>query len=623
MTRQRARSDARGLPIGRARYIPSPMDLRDRPFVLLDDARQAPGAVPARLYRDPVRVLTAHRPDDVRAVLDGVRTALASGLSVAGLLAYEAGAAFEPGLRRSGSRPEVPLAWFGLFDGWQSVADVAAMLPDPAGARLGAPRPLIAREEYGQRFDAVQALIAAGDLYQANLTFPAAVPALGDPLAVYAAVRGRAAAGWGAVVSTGAEAGGATILSFSPELFFALDGDALTARPMKGTARRLAEPAADAAVAAALIADPKQRAENLMIVDLLRNDLSRVARPGSVAVPALFAVETYPTVHQMTSTVTATLAEGRDAVDVLAAAFPCGSITGAPKRRAIEALATIEGAPRGIYTGSIGRIDAPGASGAEAQFSVAIRTLTLPGGGGEAIMGLGGGIVADSSVDAEWDEALAKGAFLVAGQRRVDLIETMAFDPHQGLLRIERHLARLRASATALGIGFDRHGVRNELQAATFRLRAPARVRLVVGEGGATAIEVAPMPASSAEPVAVALVPLPVAPADWRLRHKTSDRGFYDVARRAAGTAEVVFVDPAGRLTEGSFTSVFVPRGDRLATPPLALGLLPGVLRAELIETGRAVEEELRPADLAGGFFVGNAVRGLVAARLVEDVAAQ
>ncbi len=596
------------MPIRAAQYIPAAMK---PPFVLLDDAR-AVGA-PARLYRDPVSVLTAHAPADVHALLTAVRAGTAAGLSAAGFLSYDAAAAFEPRLVAGLSDPTVPLAWFGLFEGWDEVADVPAWLPDPAGARVGAARPLISRETYGARFAAVRALIAAGDLYQANLTFPAAVPLLGDPLAVYAAVRGRAAAGWGAVVATG----DAMILSFSPELFVALDGGALTARPMKGTARRLADPVADAGIARSLADDPKQRAENLMIVDLMRNDLSRVAEPGSVAVPTLFAVETYPTVHQMTSTVTATLAPDKDAVDVLAAAFPCGSITGAPKLRAMEALAAIEDAPRGLYTGAIGRIDAAsGKAGGGAQFNVAIRTLTVQAGAAEARMGLGGGIVADSNVDAEWDEALAKGAFLVAGQRPVDLIETMAFDPEIGLLRLDRHMARLRLSAAALGIGLDRHGLRNELQAATFRLRQPARVRVAVATGGAVGIEVAPMPVAVAGPLEVAIVPLPVAPSDWRLRHKTSDRGFYDMARTAAGTAEVVFVDPAGRLTEGSFTSLFVPRGDRLATPPLALGLLPGVLRAELIDEGRVVEAELRTADLASGFFVGNALRGLMPATL-------
>ena len=568
------------------------------PFVLLDDART--GGAPARLYRAPVRVLSAQTPAEVSALLEQLRAAGRDGLHAAGYLSYEAGSAFEPSLPVPPAGPL--LAWFGLFERGQDV-DAPALLPDPAGARVLPPVPLIGRNAYDRRFAAVQELIAAGDLYQANLTFAATVPFLGDPLALYAAVRARAAAGWGGIVWTGDE----LILSFSPELFFALEGGRVTCRPMKGTARRGATAAEDGVAAAALAADAKVRAENLMIVDLIRNDLSRVAVPGSVKTPALFDVERYPTVLQMTSAVTARLADGRDAVDLLAAAFPCGSITGAPKLRAVQALHEIEEAARGIYTGSIGRVDADGS----AQFNVAIRTLSVRD--GQATMGLGGGIVADSRVDAEWDEALAKGAFLTAGQRSVDLIETMAFDPVEGIARLDRHLARMKASADTLGFRFDRHAARNELQAATFRLRTPRRIRLLLAGSGRLAIEVGPMPAM-VERMRVAVVPLPVAGADWRLRHKSSDRRFYDEARRAAGTDEVILEDAHGFLTEGSFTSVFVERDGMLVTPPLARGLLPGVLREQLIEAGRVREGELTRADLAGGFFVGNAVRGLVPA---------
>ena len=232
---------------------------------------------------------------------------------------------------------------------------------------------------------------------------------------------------------------------------------------------------------------------------------------------------------------------------------------------------------------------------------------------GAATMSLGSGIVADSVADAEWAECQAKGAFVTAGQRPFDLIETMAFDPEDGLTRLEAHLARMKASAERLGFTFDRHTARNELQAATFRLRGPRRIRLLLSPSGAIAIEAAPLPQSPPE-AHVAIVPLPVASADFRLRHKTSARGFYDAARKAAGTFEVVFEDADGFLTEGSFTSLFVPRGDELATPPLRHGLLPGILRAALLESGRAIEAPLTRADLTDGFFIGNAVRGLIPA---------
>ena len=481
-----------------------------------------------------------------------------------------------------------------------------ATLPDPAGAWIGAPVPAVTRDAYMAQVRAVLDLIAAGDIYQANLSYRATVALAGDPLAAYAQLRVKARAGHGAVVATGRD----TILSLSPELFFQLRGDQLLARPMKGTATRSDDPATDAARVAALAADPKQRAENLMIVDLLRNDLARVAVPGSVAVPELFRVEHFPTVHQLTSTVTATLAPGRDAVDVVAAAFPCGSITGAPKLRAMAAIAALEASPRGVYTGSIGRIDAAG----DASFNVAIRTLAIRG--DQASLSLGAGIVADSDPASEWDECAAKGAFVGDDVARFDLIETMAFDPHAGLALLERHLARLSASAAALGFRFDRHAARNELQAATFRLRTPRRVRLLLAPSGIVAVEVSAPPPTPQRPLTLAVVSLPVSPADLRLRHKTSDRAFYDDARRAAGTDEVIF-EHAGQLTEGSFTSLFVRRADGLlVTPPADPGLLPGVLRAELLATGRAVEGPLTRADLTGDVLVGNALRGLLPARL-------
>jgi len=401
------------------------------------------------------------------------------------------------------------------------------------------------------------------------------------------------------------------LLSLSPELFFALKDGRITTKPMKGTAERAGDPAEDARRIAHLQKDAKQRAENLMIVDLLRNDVSRVAQAGSVAVPDLFHVESYPTVHQMISTVTAQLAPGKTVADLLRAIYPCGSITGAPKIRAMEIIGDVEPEPRGIYTGSIGRIDANG----DAAFNVAIRTLHLPKDATVATLGLGGGIVADSQVDEEWAECLAKGRF-VADPRCFDLIETMLFDPEQGMPLLNRHLARLQVSADALGFTLDRHDARNLLQAATFRLDAPKRIRLLLSRQGQMAIEAADLPTRAAGPASVRLAALPVDADDFRLRHKTTDRAFYDEARLSEGCFEVVFFDPDGFLTEGSFTNVFVERGGQLLTPPLSRGLLPGVLRTELIDSGRAIEADLTAEDLAGGFFIGNALRGLMPAIL-------
>jgi para-aminobenzoate synthetase/4-amino-4-deoxychorismate lyase len=581
------------------------------PFVLLDDARS--GGAAARLFTHPQRIAVARTAAEVRALGRFVAAARAEGLPVAGFLSYEAGHAFEPKLARleRDARPgEAPLGWFAAFREVRLVApgDMPALLPDPAGAWAGTPEPLVSRADYFRALARVKAYIAAGDIYQANLTFPARVPVQGDPLAFYARLR-RAAAGWGGVVFTGEH----WLLSASPELFYTRAGDRLTARPMKGTSARRADPAEDAAAARRLTEDPKERAENLMIVDLLRNDFSRVAAPGSVAVPRLFEVETYPTVHQMTSTVTATLADpGLPPFGVVEALFPCGSVTGAPKIRSMEIIAELERAPRGPYTGSIG-----GWTDAGESFNVAIRTLVMGVGDDHARLGLGSGVVADSQAAAEWQECLDKGAFVRDGAARFDLISTMRFDPVDGIADLERHLTRMKASAEALGFPFDRHGVRNELQAATFRLAGARRLRLLLSPSGAVAIEVRPLPPVPADIVDVALAPLPVSSSDFRLRHKTSDRGFYDAARRAGDRFESVFVDPAGFLTEGSFTNLFVEQDGILVTPPLARGLLPGTLRERLIDEGRAIEGELRVADLAGGFLIGNSVRGLIPARLV------
>jgi para-aminobenzoate synthetase/4-amino-4-deoxychorismate lyase len=583
------------------------------PFVLLDDAR-AEGAAPVRLYRNPVEVIETRDPAAVRDGLARVRHG-ARGLHAAGFLAYEAGHALEERLaplRRTVPGDAPPLLGFGLFEECEEIApaEVAALLGPTDGAWLAPPVPQIGRDAYGAALSRVKEHLAEGDIYQVNLTFMADVHFAGAPPALYALLRARAQTGHGGLLFTGDH----WLLSLSPELFFALDDGKVTVRPMKGTALRNEDPVRDAAAAAALAADAKEQAENLMIVDLMRNDLSRVAQAGTVQVPALFTIEPYPTVHQMTSTVTALLEPGLGAIDILGALFPCGSVTGAPKIRAMEIIAGLEAGPRRIYTGSIGSIAPSG----EARFNVAIRSLSIRAGAFKAEMGLGSGIVADSRADEDWRECLAKGRFVNQGTDGFDLIETMGFDPHDGIPNLERHLARMKNSADALGFAFDRHDARNELQAATFRFREAKKIRLRLSRRGSLAIEARPFPESPKGAATVALLPLPTMPDDFRLRHKTSDRSLYEEARRRAGTFEVIFADADGCLTEGSFTNLFVERGGMLLTPPLSRPLLPGVLREQLIAEGDARETDLRVEDLQRGFFIGNALRGLMRARLVE-----
>jgi aminodeoxychorismate synthase component I len=390
-------------------------DGADAPFVLLDDA-SPDGAGRALLFREPVEIVRADRLDAVLPALARIEAATAAGRHAAGYMSYAAGHAFEPRLAVHGPREgdAGPLLWFGLFDAVASVPRdaVPALLPPPDRAVVGPIAPLISRADYDRAIATVLDYIRAGDIYQANLTFPARVPITGDPLAAYAAIRPRAAAGYGALVRHD----GRHILSFSPESFFSLEGGRIETRPMKGTARRLADPVADAQAVATLASDPKQRAENLMIVDLLRNDISRVTRPGSVKVPALFRVETYPTIHQMISIVEGRVRDGLGPVDVLRALFPCGSITGAPKLRAMEVIREVERFGRALYTGSIGHVAPDGT----ARFNVAIRTISLESGAQSGIVGLGSGIVADSGAEAEWQECLDKARFLRPPQEDED-----------------------------------------------------------------------------------------------------------------------------------------------------------------------------------------------------------
>jgi para-aminobenzoate synthetase/4-amino-4-deoxychorismate lyase len=579
-------------------------------WILFDDARQ--GGAPARLYRDPVERIVAWELDEIAPALERVRAGLKAGKHAAGYLAYEAGHAFDPKLATSARKGEGPLLSFGLFDGFGE-PDVVALIPDPSGACVGRPRPRITPRDYEVAADRVREHLFAGDFYQANLTFGCDVALSGSPLAIYARLRRSAQAGWGGVLVDEDR----SLISLSPEQFFTIRTGIVEARPMKGTARRRTDPAADAREAEALSTDEKQRAENLMIVDLMRNDLARVSETGSVEVPELFAVETYPTVHQLVSRIASRLRNGLDAIDVLRTIFPCGSVTGAPKVAAIEALTRLEPEPRGAYTGSMGWIEPSTSKGhGDAAFNVMIRTLEWPNGSIRARLGLGSGLVVDSIARDEWDECLLKGDFVRRQAQDFDLIETMRFEPDEGIVELERHLDRMRTSADDLDFRFDRHAARNELQAATFGRKERAMVRLLLSRSGEMAIEVKPFEDPSEVPARVTIRPLPVNRDDFRLRYKTTDRRFYDQIRREEGAFETIFVDPDGQLTEGSRTNVFVERDGKLLTPPLTRGLLPGVLRAKLIDEGRAEEAELTRDDLAEGFYVGNIVRGLVPAKL-------
>ena len=510
------------------------------------------------------------------------------------------------------SPASLPLLWFGLFD---APVPLEAAALDAAFARLGPPPPIDAlaaghdRDTHVAAVDRILDWLHAGDTYQINLTFPLRFRWSGEPLAHYAALRAAQQVAHGGVVALDA----ATLVSVSPELFLRTDDRTVVTRPMKGTTARGDTPETDAAARDALARDPKQRAENLMIVDLLRNDLSRVAEMGSVKVPDLFRVETYPTLHTMTSTITARLRDGVGPAEVLAATFPCGSITGAPKHRAMEIIAELERAPRGVYTGSIGSI----APNGDLDLNVAIRTATLRA-DGTAVWGTGGGIVADSIGAAEYDEALLKARVLSDLAMDYGLIETLRFEAGVGFTRLELHLARLAASAAALGFTLDMAQLRADL-AALVAPFTPAdgarRVRIELARDGRTVLVAPPLAPEPDRPARVGLWPTPVDAGDPFLAHKTTKRARWNAASAEAtrlGLDDMIFVNRDGFLTETTRANLFVERDDLLLTPRATHGLLPGVLRRELLEAGRAVEADLRVKDLEGAtWWVGNSLRGM------------
>jgi para-aminobenzoate synthetase/4-amino-4-deoxychorismate lyase len=579
--------------------------------VLLED-RLTAGAQ-ARLYSNPVEIVRCEDAADALAALARIEAGVASGLHAAGFFSYELGYLLEPRLaRRLPAGRDAPLIWFGLFGPPRLFA---AETLDAEFAELGPP-PTITdlaaghdRAEHVRKVTQVLDLIRAGDLYQANLTFPMRFRYAGDPLALYAVLRARQPVAHGGVVATGET----TVLSVSPELFFEVADGQATTRPMKGTAARHADSEADAAARVALIADPKQRAENLMIVDLLRNDLARIAKPGTVRAPALFTPETYPTFHALTSTVTGKLRPDVGLSETLAALFPCGSIVGAPKIRAMEALADLEARPRSVYTGAIGAV----APGGDMAFNVAIRTAVI-GPDGVGRYGVGGGVVADSDPAAEYDEALLKARVLSDLAADYGLIETFRWSADRGFVRLAAHLDRLSRSARKLGFAFDRDRAEADLARRAAGWSGDQRVRLLLSRSEGLTVSHEAAAQSGTVTVTVATGRLDAG--DPFLRHKTTRREAFDAASAEAvalSADEALLLNRRGVVADAARHSVFVEAGGRLVTPPLTAGALPGVLRASLIEEGAAVEGEVTLEDLrqAPAWFVGNSLHGLRRAR--------
>ena len=584
-------------------------------FVLLDNSTRSDAI--SVLFEHPIDIVRADRAEEVEGAIARLKSALSQGLHAAGFFSYELGYVLEPKLRELlPQNRAIPLMWFGLYTHPRELsgAEVQTWLKTEAIGNpfLGALNHSWDEEAYLQRFAQVQSKIRSGDIYQLNLTFKAKFDLKGSPLALYRDLRSKQPVAYGALVDTG----DVTILSSSPELFVEQRGQVIWTRPMKGTAPRAGTFENDAVVREALSKDIKNRAENLMIVDLMRNDLGRIAKLGSVSVTDLFTVETFKTLHQMTSGVRAELKDGIGLEQLLPAIFPPGSVTGAPKIRAQELIAGLESEARGVYCGAIGRFAPDGRS----LFNVAIRTAVIArGGAGE--MGIGSGVVADSQGTKEYAECLLKMKFLTDPVRRFEIIETMLHEPGSSIWLLDRHLKRLAASAEYFGFVCDSARVNAVLDEtiapkATERLR----VRLLLDEDGKVSVTLSPQPKAPADAVTRYVVSdTRLSSADLFLYHKTTRRELYDREWQhysEKGSDEVVYLNERGELAEGSRTTIFIERNGRLETPALACGLLPGTLRQELLDSGRATEAILTLDDLssAQAVYLGNSVRGLMRA---------
>lgn len=593
-------------------------------FVLLDNsAGQGP---PSLLFTEPVEIISAMTADEVPQALARLEAGTTSGLHAAGFFAYELGYVLEPKIRHL--LPEgrnVPLLWFGLYRGPREMSEREvdhwlATHTKSGSYQFAAVTCAWDQAEYESRFSAVQDKIRAGDIYQINLTFKARFRLEGSPLTFYRDMRQRQRVAYAGIVDTGE----VTVLSASPELFIEKHGRVISTRPMKGTAPRAGTPEADEDQRRVLASDIKQRAENLMIVDLMRNDLGRLAEVGSVSVTDLFTVETYRTLHQLTSGVKATLRDDVGLEDLVRAIFPPGSVIGAPKIRAMELIRDYETEPRGVYCGAIGHIAPTG----EALFNVVIRTpVIFRDGQGE--MGIGSGVVYDSVGAKEYAECLLKMKFLTDPPKAFELIETLLYKPGEGYWLLDGHMKRLAASAAYFGYAYDEEDVRSALgRAVRGREGERLRVRLLLAEDGTVSVTATEQPAQAPDAVMrVAVSNTRLDSTNAFLFHKTTRRELYDLEwqhyAETLAADEVVYLNERGEVAEGSRTNVFIERGGKLLTPPLASGLLPGVFRASLIESGKAEEAVLSLSDLADAdvIYVGNSVRGLVKAELLEPVA--
>ncbi len=585
------------------------------PIVFLDSLSYGEHSI---LYENPVSIVECCHSQHVDTALEEIDQALSEGFHAAGFFSYELGYLLEPKLcSLIPENRKIPLIWMGLFREPKQLnhAECRNFIGSRANTDYSVDqlRLTLNRFEYLEAVDRVKSYIEAGDVYQINFTFKYLFELIGNPWSLYADLRRRQRATHAAFIETQ----DFDILSLSPELFVHTENDNAKVRPMKGTATRGLTSDQDEKHRIWLSTDEKSRAENLMIVDLLRNDLGRVAETGSVKVRELFSVETYPTLHQMTSTVTARLRDDITTSDLIRNLFPCGSITGAPKVRAMEIIRELESTPRGAYSGAIGAFSPIG----DTKFNVAIRTLVIDR-DGRGELGIGSGIVHDSEPEAEYEECLLKAHFLTKPEKPFQLIETIRWQSKNGYYLLQNHLSRLAKSAQYFGITCDITSIRLALKSLTTEfINDTVRVRLLLDEYGVFSLTHLPTKLPTVDTIfTYAISSHPVDSHDPYLYHKTTNRRLYDDQHayhsKETGCDEVLFQNERGELTEGSRSNLFVELDGILVTPPITCGLLDGTLRRALLDAADStiIEQVVKPADLklATRVYLGNSVMGLI-----------
>ena len=615
-------------------------------FALLDDASgDASIERRSRRYTQYEGALHLFREDDYQSFFAELQQALDTGLYAVTLFAYEFGHLLQ-GIGRKNAhadtgnkpiesadeghsdQPYITALLFKTCDQFNSaeVDDWLGQAMASDAYAITGTRAMLSSQEFVQAVDKIHRYIEAGDTYQVNFTFPLRFDFTGDPIALYAALRQRQPVPYGALIGLPDES---LVLSRSPELFVSHSQGKLTCRPMKGTAAANDDQTVNSQLAKALREDEKERAENLMIVDLLRNDLGRIARTGSVRVSDLFSVERFGSVLQMTSTIVANVRAGITLWEVFGALYPCGSITGAPKRRSMQIINELERWPRHLYTGGIGWFDPPHLNRQLGDFmlSVPIRTLLLEAPDqhrhrrGE--MGIGAGIVYDSDAEQEYQECLLKARFLTGLRSTFSLFETMHATA-RGCELLDRHLARLSSSAKVFGFAFDLAEARRRVAAECVAMvdDQDYRLRLSINAAGEIHISQAPfMPLQ--QPIRVLLSNIVMRSDDLLLAHKTTLRDVYDEGWKnaeALGAFDTLFFNERGELTEGGRSNVFVRLNGQWMTPPLSAGVLPGVMRARILEDVQwnAIERTITYADLQNAevVCVCNALRGVLQAQI-------